>query len=223
MTLEKQRLNADRHEENNSGEVQRRFRDKQIQAGLRIDPETAEVLWTYTKIGDPYEFSAVMPWEAIGRTYWACSLDEQIWVPFDDLPWATAKALWDKHRSKLERPKGCAPEDDHVSWEDRCTEGQKSFLQTREEAGLRIDLQTAEVMWTYARVGDPYGLFPPTWDSCVGREYWARTPGSDIWVCFDDLPQAIMEALLARHSSKLDFPAGLEWALGAQPTPIRPA
>ena len=69
---------------------QREIRDAHIQAGLRIDAATAEVNWTCTKIGDPYGFSAVMPWHASGKTYWACSLDEGTWVPFDDLPVATA-------------------------------------------------------------------------------------------------------------------------------------
>ena len=26
--------------------------------------------------------------------------------------------------------------------------------------------------------------------ACVGRVYFARSPGSEIWVCFDDLPEA---------------------------------
>src|SRR5262245_45102985 len=45
---------------------------------------------------------------------------------------------------------------------------------------------------------------------CVGRAYFARSPESDIWVCFDDLPEMVRDALWDRHSAKLAFPAGLE-------------
>jgi hypothetical protein len=43
----------------------------------------------------------------------------------------------------------------------------------------------------------------------VGREYFARSPGSDIWVWFGDLPEATRTALWERHKQKLAFPAGL--------------
>ena len=43
----------------------------------------------------------------------------------------------------------------------------------------------------------------------MGREYFARAPGSDIWVLFDDLPEATRTALWDRHKQKLAFPAGL--------------
>jgi hypothetical protein len=44
----------------------------------------------------------------------------------------------------------------------------------------------------------------------VGREYFARSPGSDIWVCFRDLPEGTASSLWEKHRSKLAFPAGLE-------------
>jgi hypothetical protein len=43
----------------------------------------------------------------------------------------------------------------------------------------------------------------------VRREYFARSPGSDIWVHFDDLSDDVSRALWAKHHSKLAFPAGL--------------
>jgi hypothetical protein len=64
----------------------------------------------------------------------------------------------------------------------------------------------------YAQTLDPYGVYPDLpeeWQQ-VGREYFARSPGSDIWVCFDDLPKKTRDALWERHNSKLAFPAGLE-------------
>ena len=34
------------------------------------------------------------------------------------------------------------------------------WLEIRKEAALQIDPETAEVMWTYANVADPYGVYP---------------------------------------------------------------
>ena len=80
----------------------------------------------------------------------------------------------------------------------------------RREAGLKIDPETAEVHRTYAQILDPYGMCPelPEEYDQVGRVYFARSPGSDIWVCFSDLPEAIRDALWEKHKRKLAFPAG---------------
>jgi hypothetical protein len=88
----------------------------------------------------------------------------------------------------------------------------EKWLATRREAGLRIDPESAEVDWIYANTLDPYGVYPdlPEEYQQVGREYFARSPGSDVWVCFGDLPTATRETLWNRHSRKLAFPAGLE-------------
>jgi hypothetical protein len=88
----------------------------------------------------------------------------------------------------------------------------KSWLAIRKETGLKIDPETAEVEWIYAQTLDPYGVYPDLPEDCqqVGREYFARSPGSDIWVCFHDLPKTVRDALWKKHSSKLAFPAGLE-------------
>jgi hypothetical protein len=58
------------------------------------------------------------------------------------------------------------------------------WLETRTETGLRIDPKTAEVFWKYAQTLDPYGIDPDLPKECrqVGREYFARSPGSDVWV-----------------------------------------
>ena len=87
----------------------------------------------------------------------------------------------------------------------------EQWLAIRKEAALRIDPETAEVEWIYADIGDPYGVHNlPEEGLCVGRVYFARSPESDIWVCFDDLPEMVRDALWDRHSAKLAFPAGLE-------------
>lgn len=93
------------------------------------------------------------------------------------------------------------------------------WLQTRKQAGLRIDPQTAEVTWEYGLTLDPYGVYPelPEEARQVGREYFARSPGSDIWVWFGDLPAQTRDALWKMHRSKLAFPAGVPW--GAIPIP----
>jgi hypothetical protein len=88
----------------------------------------------------------------------------------------------------------------------------EQWLAVRKEEGLRIDPETAEVMWTYGQTMDPYNLeggdLPAElWQ--VGREYFARAPESRIWVHFGDLPKAVEKALWAKHSSQLAFPAGL--------------
>jgi hypothetical protein len=84
----------------------------------------------------------------------------------------------------------------------------------RKEAGLKIDPETAEVEWWYEQTLDPYGVCPnlPEELHQVGREYFARSPESDIWVCFHDLPEATRNALWAKYKSKLAFPAGLSLA-----------
>jgi hypothetical protein len=86
------------------------------------------------------------------------------------------------------------------------------WLAIRKEAGLQLDPETAEVEWTYAQTHDPYGVHPdlPAEHQQAGREYFARSPGSDVWVWFGDLPEATRNALWEKHEKKLAFPAGLE-------------
>jgi hypothetical protein len=87
----------------------------------------------------------------------------------------------------------------------------EEWLEIRKEEGLKIDPQTAEVNWVYAQTLDPYGVDPdlPEEYQQIGREYFARSLGGNIWVHFADLPDEIREALWQRYKSKLAFPAGL--------------
>ena len=73
----------------------------------------------------------------------------------------------------------------------------EEFLAIRKEAGLKIDPETAEVYWHYTQVLDPYEIYPEPSDEswCVGRAYFARSPDSDVWVWFGDLPKATRDAL----------------------------
>jgi hypothetical protein len=72
-------------------------------------------------------------------------------------------------------------------------------------AGRAIDPAAAEVDWIYAQTLDPYNVHPdlPEEAQQVGREHFARNPGSDIWVSFHDLPEATREAL--RHKEQPSF------------------
>jgi len=52
---------------------------------------------------------------------------------------------------------------------------------------------------------DPYNVLDewelPEEFHQVGREYFARAPGSDVWVHFSDLPDAVGERIWARLRS----------------------
>jgi hypothetical protein len=71
----------------------------------------------------------------------------------------------------------------------------EQWLAIRKEAGLKIDPETAEVHWNYAQALDPYGVYR---DLSEKFQHFARSPGSDIWVHFLDLPAATCEALYKR-------------------------
>jgi len=88
----------------------------------------------------------------------------------------------------------------------------KKFQALLKIAVQQIDPATAEVMWEYGQTLDPYGVWEnmPEEYQQIGREYFARAPGTDVWVNFGDLPEATRDTLWNKHSSKLAFPAGLE-------------
>jgi hypothetical protein len=73
----------------------------------------------------------------------------------------------------------------------------EQWLAIRKQAALQIDPETAEIDWIFAQVCDPYGVDPdlPEEYRAIGRAYFARSPGGDIWVSFDDLPEMVRDAL----------------------------
>jgi hypothetical protein len=95
----------------------------------------------------------------------------------------------------------------------------------RKEEGLKIAPETAEVTWWYAQTLDPYGLLDewelPEEVNMVGREYFARAPGSEIWVEFTDLPEETRDKLWKKHRSELAFPAGLDRLSPAETAVLR--
>jgi hypothetical protein len=86
------------------------------EAGLQIDPETAEVTWWYGQTLDPYGIEPDLPEDCqqIQRQYFACSPGSDIRVSFYDLPKASRTALWEKHKRELAFPAGLEglPHDD---------------------------------------------------------------------------------------------------------------
>jgi hypothetical protein len=106
----------------------------------------------------------------------------------------------------LQRPK--LPPNEEAEYLGRI----KEFRERRREAGRKIDPETAEVRCVHGQTLDPYGLYLELPEEChqVGRNYFARSPGSDIWVEFGDLPAATRNGLWKRDRAGLLFPAGFE-------------
>ena len=78
----------------------------------------------------------------------------------------------------------------------------KQWLAIRKEAAAKIDPETALVRWEYGQVLDPYGLYELTdEEDCIGRNYFARSPESEVWASFGDLPENIRDALWEKHKS----------------------
>ena len=70
-------------------------------------------------------------------------------------------------------------------------------LALRKEAGLMIDPTTADVGWAWGHWFDPYGIDGDLCPETPGHErlFWARSPGSDMWVWVGDLPNETSMAL----------------------------
>lgn len=84
----------------------------------------------------------------------------------------------------------------------------KEWLAIRKKAGRKIDPETAEVIWAYGCWLDPYYIEPERYFDLqengqgqrpLGDLYFARSPGSDIWVWFGDLHPATEKALREKH------------------------
>jgi hypothetical protein len=75
----------------------------------------------------------------------------------------------------------------------------QQWLAIRKEAALKIDPETAEVFCKWGQVLDPYGIWDLTEEEkCIGRNYFARSRGGEVWTSFDDLPDAVRVRLWAR-------------------------
>jgi hypothetical protein len=97
---------------------------------------------------------------------------------------------------------GRMPATEEETMSDRMTT--EEFLANRIEAGRRIDPNSANVEFTFqwAEVLDPYGVLDLTPEErCSGRSYIARSPDSDGWVSFYDLPDKTRDELWRRINS----------------------
>jgi hypothetical protein len=95
----------------------------------------------------------------------------------------------------------------------------EQWLAVRREAALQIDAETAEVFWEHGQVLDPYGLYDLTDEEfCIGRNYFARSPGSNVWVWFGDLPDVVSDRLWERlRAGDLNYD-DLDWLVGESDT-----
>jgi hypothetical protein len=80
------------------------------EAGLKIDPETAEVDWSYGEDLDPYgvcdEWELPEEFHSWGRQHWARGRGGDVWVHFGDLPDSVREQIWAKHRPQIAFPAG---------------------------------------------------------------------------------------------------------------------
>jgi hypothetical protein len=103
-------------------------------------------------------------------------------------------------------------------------------IDRRRQIGSTIDPDTAETMFWYADINDPYDILDPKKFHVggAGRERFARNRGGKDWVHFDDLPETTRTALWARDGRNLSFPYGLHpgddiinYPPTAQATPVQ--
>jgi len=157
-----------------------------------IDPETAFVFSCDRRV---LEYAGVTELKN-DEEYFAYSPGSPIAISFGDLPETAQKKLWQKVKASEQRGRsGPLAIDLPVD----------AWLAIRKAEALHIDAATAEVSFVYGAVGDPYGVLPPDEHDVVGRQYFARSPESDVWVSFDDLTEATCEELQERHKAALSF------------------
>jgi hypothetical protein len=100
------------------------------EAGPKIDPETAEVMWTYAQTLDPYGVYPNLPeeYQQVGREYFARAPESEIWVSFGDIPDEIRERLWKKHKRALAFPASLfVPLDpEHITAEE-ALEGARAF------------------------------------------------------------------------------------------------
>jgi len=74
------------------------------------------------------------------------------------------------------------------------------FHEFMKAEGQKIDARSADVTWRYGSICDPYDMGYEGEDN-IGRVYFARTLGSDVWVEFSDLPHETRRDLRSRLES----------------------
>lgn len=171
---------------------------------MRIDPETAEVRWWPDEFDD-FNGMTITPgvierirwldeWGHLRQYCFARNPSSELWFGLDELPERTKaqmlKNRWaELYESFLESPVG---DDSGLT--------NRQWLEIRKEEGMRIDPETADVLWFNVLTDDPYEIgVPREYDDIdLSRKAFARNPGSDIWVLFRDLPQGTLRRLKER-------------------------
>jgi len=94
-------------------------------------------------------------------------------------------------------------EEDKKPWTEDEIE---SWLAVRRREGLKIDPKTAKVRSQRGFVHKPYGVYRDLSEDeqMVGSMYFARRPGSHIWVWFRDLPEVTRGKLWQRLYGRMD-------------------
>jgi hypothetical protein len=87
---------------------------------------------------------------------------------------------------------------DHSVETGELTKEGRQLLIWCKKAAPHIDPETAEVNWEYRPFLDPYGVWQKK-KSKVDRHYFARSPGSDAWVSWEDLPYETELSLWEKH------------------------
>jgi hypothetical protein len=184
---------------------------------LRIDPKTARTCFNNGSRSDPpglYEDVGDDPPTWL-RAYlsepgqFARAPGSELWVSFDLLPDATRERLEERVKPKRvpddfdEAIARMAEHDRNMAPERK--QRIEAFLAEAKAEAQKIDAETAEVTWDWREFFDPYCIYsrPSEFHFQVGREYFARNPGSDVWVHFADLPAEMR--LKLRHKRKPSF------------------
>jgi hypothetical protein len=152
------------------------FRSVREEAGLKIDPATAEVDWEFAEVADPYGIRPDLPkeYQQVGRVYFARSSKDEIWVWFGDLPEATRDALWEKHKDEIAFPAGLeSPPATAILLTRTAGKLLEEFLKHKDEiafpAGSEILLAAAiqstraagKLLEEFYEIAFPAGLEPP--------------------------------------------------------------
>jgi len=184
--------------------------------GAPIDDRTAIVMlhWRERDPYDeriPYSVDTQPEIRSYERVHYARSPESETWVELSDLPEETRQRLVAWIQSQ---PDPIYPPFDEGNGEDLPSKDEviEQVLETRRSEGKRIDPETAEVASWYIHQHDPYRLHQHdyfNWNPCRG--YFARQPGSKVWVAFGDLPPATIKALEERYKCRMEFPTALPW------------
>jgi hypothetical protein len=94
----------------------------------------------------------------------------------------------------------------------------EQYLALVRAAAVKINPATAQVFCEKGWVLDPYRIFKhgDDWEDCYGaHNHFARSPGSDVWVWFGDLPDDTRKALRERMEREPEDDDALDFLFGA--------